>query len=90
MLAGSELPVTTPYYSTNIPIWNDTLAANPAALDDWQDEWSAPEAREVVQSIGAWIVVVRKPASKQPNGGEDGGSPVRVIWNFVFFTYKFM
>ena len=79
MLAGSELPLSTPYYSTSISIWNDNIAANPAALDDWQNEWSAPEAGEVVQSIGAWVVVVRKPASIQPDGGEDGRSLVRMI-----------
>ncbi|KAI4279316.1 MAG: hypothetical protein LQ337_000347 [Flavoplaca oasis] len=71
---GSELPLSTPYYSTNIPIWNDNIAAHPATLDDWQNEWSAPEAGEVVKSIGAWVVVVRKPASKKPDGGEAGGS----------------
>ncbi|KAL8842130.1 MAG: hypothetical protein Q9176_002822 [Flavoplaca citrina] len=63
-----------PSLNTSIPIWNDKIAANPAALDDWQNEWSAPEAGEVVKSIGAWVVVVRKPASKQPDGGEDGRS----------------
>ncbi|KAL8893225.1 MAG: hypothetical protein Q9192_005474 [Flavoplaca navasiana] len=71
---GSELPLSTPYYSTNISIWNDDIAASPAALDDWQNEWSAPEAEEVVKSIGAWVVVVRKPASKQSDGGEHGPS----------------
>ncbi|KAI4261414.1 MAG: hypothetical protein L6R42_003390 [Xanthoria sp. 1 TBL-2021] len=73
-LTGSELPLTTPYYSTTIPIWHDTLCFNPAALENWQNEWSAPEAREVIQSLGAWVVVVRKPPSGQLDGREDGGS----------------
>ncbi|KAL9637511.1 MAG: hypothetical protein Q9204_001859 [Flavoplaca sp. TL-2023a] len=71
---GSELPLNTPYYSTNVSIWNDNIAVNAAALDDWQNEWSASEAAEVVKSLGAWVVVVRKPASKQPDGREDGRS----------------
>ncbi|KAL8760192.1 MAG: hypothetical protein Q9199_000214 [Rusavskia elegans] len=74
LLEGSELPLTTPYYSTTIPIWHDTLCSNPAALENWQNEWSAPEAREVIQSLGAWVVVVRKPPSGQLDGREDGGS----------------
>ncbi|KAL8998280.1 MAG: hypothetical protein Q9169_002594 [Polycauliona sp. 2 TL-2023] len=45
-LTGSELPLTTPYYSTTVPLWHDTIPADVAALENWQDEWSAPEAGE--------------------------------------------
>ncbi|KAL8674995.1 MAG: hypothetical protein Q9168_000589 [Polycauliona sp. 1 TL-2023] len=67
LLEGSEISLTTPYYSSTVPIWHDTIPVDPAPLENWQDEWSAPEAREVIQSLGAWVVVVRKPAAGQPN-----------------------
>ncbi|KAL8768892.1 MAG: hypothetical protein Q9209_004946 [Squamulea sp. 1 TL-2023] len=70
---ASELPLTTPYYSTTIPIWHDTIFPTPAALQEWENEWSAPEAGEVIQSLGAWVIVVRKPSSGQLDGGEKGG-----------------
>ncbi|KAL8786156.1 MAG: hypothetical protein Q9213_002926 [Squamulea squamosa] len=69
LLQGSELLLTTPYYSTTIPIWHDNISPSSAALQEWENEWSAPEAGEVIQSLGAWVVVVRKPSSGQVDGG---------------------
>ncbi|OJD31200.1 alpha and gamma adaptin binding protein p34 protein [Diplodia corticola] len=49
--------LTTPYYTTTIPIWIDEIA-RPAA---WRDDFCRPEAREVVAAVGAWVYVFRKP-----------------------------
>ncbi|KAL8722969.1 MAG: hypothetical protein Q9225_000662 [Loekoesia sp. 1 TL-2023] len=70
---GSELPLTTPYYTTTLPIWHDNISGR----QEWETEWLAPEAGEVVQSIGAWVFVVQKPSSAR--GGDDGGETVENI-----------
>ncbi|TQS34434.1 hypothetical protein Golomagni_05184 [Golovinomyces magnicellulatus] len=49
--------IETNYYSATIPIWLDEMAS-PLA---WSKEFLAPEAREVLQSIGAIIFCFRKP-----------------------------
>ncbi|KAL8930634.1 MAG: hypothetical protein Q9208_000505 [Pyrenodesmia sp. 3 TL-2023] len=59
---GSSLSLRTPYYSTTIPLWHDTIPSLPS----WENEWLAPEAKEVIQSIGAWVVVVEKPPAAAP------------------------
>ncbi|KAL8860013.1 MAG: hypothetical protein Q9178_003562 [Gyalolechia marmorata] len=60
--------------STTIPIWHETLSPNPAALEEWKSQWLSPEAGEVVQSVGAWVVNIRKPSSGEVHDGEVGGS----------------
>ncbi|KAI4173961.1 MAG: hypothetical protein LQ343_002729 [Gyalolechia ehrenbergii] len=72
LIEGSELPLETPYYSTTLPIWHDTISN----LQEWRTEWLAPEAGEVIQSIGAWVVVIRKPSSAQ---GEGEGETIETI-----------
>ncbi|KAL8929107.1 MAG: hypothetical protein Q9172_000650 [Xanthocarpia lactea] len=74
ILEGHEIPLDTPYYSTTIPIWHETLSPNPAALEEWKTQWLSPEAGEVVQSVGAWVVNIRKPSSGEVHDGEVGGS----------------
>ncbi|RKF74281.1 Uncharacterized protein C19A8.11c [Golovinomyces cichoracearum] len=49
--------IETNYYSATIPIWLDEMAS-PLA---WSKEFLAPEAREVLQSIGAIIFCFKKP-----------------------------
>ncbi|KAL8803647.1 MAG: hypothetical protein Q9182_003062 [Xanthomendoza sp. 2 TL-2023] len=50
---------------TTIPIWHDTISPTPKALQEWATEWQAPEAREVIKSLGAWIVVTQEPSPAQ-------------------------
>lgn len=61
LVQESELRLETPYYTTTLPIWHDTISKS----QEWKAEWLAPEAAEVIRSIGAWVVVVRKPMSAQ-------------------------
>lgn len=52
--------ISTAYYTASIPIWRDHLPSTPATIAAWKEEWSAPEASEVVQAVGAWVVSFRK------------------------------
>ncbi|QIW95306.1 hypothetical protein AMS68_000824 [Peltaster fructicola] len=45
------LRIETPYYSATVPIWLDELTDS----TEWQREFSQPEAKQVVDAIGAWI-----------------------------------
>ncbi|KAL8970618.1 MAG: hypothetical protein Q9183_001432 [Haloplaca sp. 2 TL-2023] len=73
LLEGSDLAFSTPYYSTTIPLWHDTISPSSHFLLEWQNEWLASEAAEVVQSIGAWILLFRKPSASKSEDGQDGG-----------------
>ena len=57
-------PLHTPYYTASIPIWRDILPTTAPTLSAWKDEWTAPEAGEVVQALGAWVVCFKKPRVK--------------------------
>ncbi|KAG8631266.1 hypothetical protein KVT40_000406 [Elsinoe batatas] len=67
-IAGSihEWHLTTPYYTTNIPIWIDEIVD----LDQWRAEFSKPEAREVIEALGGWIYCFDKvaPSSTESQG----------------------
>ncbi|KAL8694465.1 MAG: hypothetical protein Q9218_000877 [Villophora microphyllina] len=67
---GSELPLATPYYIATVPIWHDSISPSHDILQEWSTEWLSSEAAEVVQNIGAWVVVVRKPPGQQANNEE--------------------
>ncbi|KAL8759920.1 MAG: hypothetical protein Q9184_003480 [Pyrenodesmia sp. 2 TL-2023] len=67
LTTDSSLPLRTLYYSTTIPIWHDTITSLPS----WENEWLAPEAKEVIQSIGAWVVVVQKPPAAAAQGDDN-------------------
>ncbi|KAK6436285.1 hypothetical protein LTR95_007527 [Oleoguttula sp. CCFEE 5521] len=56
-LAGvtHEWEVKTQYYNATIPIWIDEIVD----IDEWQTEFLRPEAKEVVQAIGAWVYCFR-------------------------------
>ncbi|KAL9591002.1 MAG: hypothetical protein Q9203_000198 [Teloschistes exilis] len=75
---GTELRLATPYYTATIPIWHDTISPSQDLLQEWSTEWLSSEAAEVVQSIGAWVVSVRKPLQQHPKDGEGGVSPNQI------------
>ncbi|KAK0751944.1 hypothetical protein B0T18DRAFT_387998 [Schizothecium vesticola] len=54
-LAGTThpLPLTTPYYTTTVPIWLD-LVSDPT---EWTASFLAPEAKEVLDALGGVVVV---------------------------------
>ncbi|KAK5118975.1 hypothetical protein LTR62_000186 [Meristemomyces frigidus] len=58
--AGSvhEWAVNTAYYSANVPIWIDEIVD----AAGWKGEFLKPEAKEVVEAIGAYVYAFRLPA----------------------------
>ncbi|KAK7413743.1 hypothetical protein QQX98_007386 [Neonectria punicea] len=60
-LAGTTHPLslTTPYYSTTVPIWLD-LIADPK---DWASSFLSPEAVEVLAVLGGVVVVFNAPGT---------------------------
>lgn len=56
------MSIRTPYYTATIPIWLDEISLNNP--DAWIQEFSQPEAAEVFQAIGAYIVIFRKPINE--------------------------
>ncbi|TVY20178.1 Increased recombination centers protein 6 [Lachnellula arida] len=53
-------PTKTNYYTANIPIWLDEIS-HPQT---WSAEFLAPEAREVLTVLGAFVVCFRKPVDE--------------------------
>lgn len=49
--------LTTSYYSVDIPIWIDEIAH----AGEWKADFLKPDAKEVIQVVGAWIFCFRKP-----------------------------
>ncbi len=54
-------PIKTAYYTAIIPIWLDEIS-HPQA---WSSEFLAPEAREVLAVLGAFVVCFKKPADEK-------------------------
>lgn len=52
--------VKTSYYTASIPIWLDEISEPPV----WSSEFLAPEAREVLTVLGAFVVCFRKPVDE--------------------------
>ncbi|TVY82508.1 Increased recombination centers protein [Lachnellula suecica] len=50
-------PIKTSYYTASIPIWLDEISD----AKTWSAEFLAPEAKEVLTALGAFIVCFRKP-----------------------------
>ncbi|KAL8710063.1 MAG: hypothetical protein Q9220_005334 [cf. Caloplaca sp. 1 TL-2023] len=71
-LQGTDLALHTPYYKANLPLWHDSIFPSPKTIEEWEREWQSPEAGEVVQSIGAWVVVSQKPSASM-NGNPLSG-----------------
>lgn len=61
-IAGSthEWQLQTSYYHARVPIWLDEIS-EPGV---WAGEFLAPEAREVLTVIGAFVVCFRKPVDE--------------------------
>jgi hypothetical protein len=55
-----EWLLETKYYTTTLPIWVDEVTD----LTEWRTAFTAPEAREVITALGAWIFCFRKPVSQ--------------------------
>ncbi|KEZ40449.1 Uncharacterized protein SAPIO_CDS8329 [Scedosporium apiospermum] len=54
------LPLTTPYYTTTLPLWLD-LIEDP---EDWAETFLSPEAKEVLEALGGLVVVFEVPKSR--------------------------
>lgn len=52
-----EWDVKTAYYSAKVPIWVDEIPD----IEAWKTEFLKPEAREVIEAVGAWIYCFNKP-----------------------------
>jgi hypothetical protein len=50
----------TKYYEVEVPIWVDEIS-NPKA---WAKDFKDPEAKDVVESIGAYVYCFRKPKTE--------------------------
>jgi hypothetical protein len=55
-----EWLLETKYYITKLPIWIDEVAD----VTEWRTAFTAPEAREVITVLGAWIYCFRKPVTQ--------------------------
>ncbi|KAL2075777.1 hypothetical protein VTL71DRAFT_720 [Oculimacula yallundae] len=62
-IAGSthNWPIKTSYYTATIPIWLDEIS-DPSV---WSADFLAPEAKEVLTVLGAFIVCFRKPINEK-------------------------
>jgi hypothetical protein len=49
----------TAYYTTDLNIWIDDISE----LSTWSAEFSKDEAKEVIEAVGAWLYVFRKPVT---------------------------
>ncbi|TVY32521.1 Small nuclear ribonucleoprotein Sm D3, partial [Lachnellula occidentalis] len=58
-------PAKTNYYTASIPIWLDEISSP----QTWSAEFLAPEAREVLTVLGAFVVCFRKPVDQSSLGG---------------------
>ena len=66
-MAGSthEYQIKTSYYEAKVPIWLDEISEP----EVWAKEFLAPEAREVLNVLGAFVVCFRKPTKKDDLDG---------------------
>jgi hypothetical protein len=52
--------LSTQYYNVSLPIWIDEIPD----ISAWKADFLKPEAKEVVQAVGAWIYCFRKPVTE--------------------------
>ncbi|KAK1064690.1 hypothetical protein LTR74_008542 [Friedmanniomyces endolithicus] len=52
-----EWHAKTPYYTARVPLWLDEIADSA----QWRDDFLKPEAKEVVEAIGAYVYCFRMP-----------------------------
>jgi hypothetical protein len=55
-----EWLLETKYYTATLPIWVDEITD----VTEWRTAFTAPEAREVITALGAWIYCFRKPVTQ--------------------------
>lgn len=58
-----EWNVDTAYYKTKVPIWVDEIAD----VEEWKSQFLQPEAKEVVEAIGAWVYCVLTSTGDGPS-----------------------
>ncbi|KZF26571.1 hypothetical protein L228DRAFT_279749 [Xylona heveae TC161] len=51
--------INTQYYTATIPIWIDEIIS----AEEWSREWLKPEAKEVLEVLGAIVLCFRTPVS---------------------------
>lgn len=56
-----EWDVKTAYYSATVPVWIDEVTN----VEDWKTEFMKPEAKEVVDAVGAWVYLFRLTADRK-------------------------
>ncbi|KAH0371264.1 hypothetical protein KCU65_g2016, partial [Aureobasidium melanogenum] len=68
-LAGvtHEWNIKTAYYTADIPIWIDEITD----LSAWKAEFLKPEAKEVVDALGAWIYCFDSSKQESENAAEE-------------------
>jgi hypothetical protein len=57
-------PLKTAYYTATVPIWLDEITSP----STWSREFLAPEAKEVLTALGAFIICFRKPINEAELG----------------------
>lgn len=56
-----EWRLETKYYTATLPIWIDELPN----VSEWRNEFTKPEAREVVTALGAWVYCFKRPVEQK-------------------------
>ncbi|KAM3423491.1 hypothetical protein BST61_g919 [Cercospora zeina] len=71
-----EWNAETAYYKANVPIWVDEVSD----LQAWKTEFLKPEAKEVVDEVGAWIYCFQRQADgKISSGVEEALKSIREV-----------
>ncbi|KAI1391694.1 uncharacterized protein F4822DRAFT_397486 [Hypoxylon trugodes] len=67
-LAGSShnLTLKTAYYTAEVPIWLDLISSP----DEWAGSFLSPEAKEVLEALGGFILVFSLPVKSQSDEGK--------------------
>jgi len=52
-----EWHIKTAYYEAKVPIWIDEITE----VEAWKTEFLKPEAKEVVEAVGAWVYCIKLP-----------------------------
>ncbi|KAI6801726.1 hypothetical protein KC360_g3890 [Hortaea werneckii] len=63
-----EWEVKNAYYSARVPIWVDEISN----VTEWKEEFLKPEAKEVVEAVGAWVYCFPKSANTQAHEDVEG------------------
>ncbi|KAI6848830.1 hypothetical protein KC332_g1497 [Hortaea werneckii] len=72
-----EWEVKNAYYSARVPVWVDEISD----VAEWKEEFLKPEAKEVVEAVGAWVYCFPKSANECVQ--EDVGGVMKAIQEVV-------